>query len=122
MKSLTPYKGLMSNAGKARTMFIVNSDISGKNIAAEAKYLKPADKTLQRSANSVDFTNQLVAKEQAQLAKDRALQNVMTKSSFSFASQSREGAYDSIVSPKQYRREKVPPQGHYMVNYSLIHR
>jgi hypothetical protein len=122
MKSLVPYKGLISNAGKARTMFIVNSDISGKHIAAEAKYLKPADKTLQRSHYSLDYTNQLVANEQAQLAKDNAFKGDKMKCSFSFISQSREGAYDSIVGPKQYRREKVPPQGHYMVSYGIVDR
>jgi hypothetical protein len=37
---LAPFNRHMSNAGKARTMFIVNSDIQGKKILAVSRYLE----------------------------------------------------------------------------------
>mmetsp|Transcript_18156 Transcript_18156/g.32523 ORF Transcript_18156/g.32523 Transcript_18156/m.32523 type:complete len:320 (-) Transcript_18156:1528-2487(-) len=122
---LAPFDGLISKAGKARTMFIVNSDISGMKSAAESKYLDCFEQSASKQFfdRTKEDTDKLVAKELKKINKLKASKTTTkVKSSFSFASQSREGAYDSIVTVKKYRRERVPPQGHYRVNFKLVEK
>jgi hypothetical protein len=121
---LAPFDGLMSSAGKARTMFIINRDISSKAIVADPRYLECFQQSYvkQTFGQSKINTDQLVAQEMRLLAKQEARrQNALKqkqKNTLAFTNQTREKAY--IVHATQYRREKVPPQGHYQVNYDLV--